>query len=175
MERLLKFLVKIRLDFIAAAVTVLAALLEWQIPAVVGFVVFVIVVYARVYRQRQELDQWDRYRQIADDLAGFRVETDKLMQSFSGQGETSPATFAEAVDWAGRVHVYLKTNCGDSYAEQFLIVDYARPRAEWRVEKGSRAFTKDEASAMTQISARSNNLNDITSVFQAAARGEGKP
>ncbi len=179
---LLRFAVRIWLDLAAVAVTAISIALDvagvgsfpWQVPALVGLIVFVVVVYARVYQQRRELDQRTRYEQIADDLSGFRAETDKLLATFAA-GSVNAATTDDALKWASRVAAYLNKNCGLSYREQFLIIDYARPRAEWTPDDGDSPLTAEARSAMTQVSARSNNLNDIVLVFQAAARGEVNP
>ena len=124
--------------------------------------------------KRRELDQRTRYEQIADDLSGFRAETDKLLATFAA-GSVNAATTDDALKWASRIAAYLNKNCGLSYREQFLIIDYARPRAEWTPDDGDSPLTVEARSAMTQVSARSNNLNDIVLIFQAAARGEVNP
>lgn len=128
------------LDIWAAVVTVGSLTLDlanfgsiqWQVIALLAFLVFVGLVYTRVYRQHTELDRRGKYQTIANDLSDYMAESDKMLATFVAN--VSPATMDEVTKWASRTASYLDKNCGKSYREQFIIIDWAKPAAMWEAD-----------------------------------------
>jgi hypothetical protein len=98
---------------------------NWNVFALVSFIVFAVLVYARVFSYKNQLDRRNERRRIANQLARF------LMQGEQLQARAADATQAVSLDdveaWMTPVYAFLRDNCGLANAQLFTQMDLRQP------------------------------------------------
>ena len=96
----------------------------WHLFALVAFLFFLPLVYWRVFSYKSQLDEREKRRRIADQLAKFLRDGDELQGRISVGANGISRDF---LAWAQSTYEYLREHCGDRYAALFVTHNYKDP------------------------------------------------